>query len=264
MDRKEFLLLLYKRDDVNYFYFKCVSTASSEIFAKENFSRLMKLYLLAGTFKYQPPRPKHRVAWRKREQILARASVQLASAPLTANSRISRGRINPPFAKYARTIRSAMRDPEISPWQSSCFRRPLARDGSAGVWSGGRGRGGGGGGAEGRRTRERAGGVVGNAYLSRAETHPRALSRSLAYLLALISPGAHERSLACRSSVLYADTSRRDERALDCTTGHSLPHLLSFKTKQIICSTRRLATVIFSPLNFSPRYQKAAVWHVFS
>jgi len=48
------------------------------------------------------------------------------STPLAANSRISRGRINPPLAKYARTIRSAMRDLEISPRQSSCFRRPLA------------------------------------------------------------------------------------------------------------------------------------------
>jgi hypothetical protein len=51
---------------------------------------------------------------------------RLVSTPLAANSRISRGRINPPLAKYARTIRSAMRDPEISPRQSSCFRRPLA------------------------------------------------------------------------------------------------------------------------------------------
>jgi len=125
--------------------------------------------------------PNNESTRRKRERILARASVQLASASLTANSRISRGRINPPFAKYARTIRSAMRDPEISPWQSSCFRRSLARDGSAGVWCGGGG-GGGGGGAEGRRTRERAGGVVGNAYLSRAETHPRTLSLARLFL----------------------------------------------------------------------------------
>lgn len=138
---------------------------------------------------YRPPRPKHRVAGWKRKRILARASVQLASAPLTANSRISRGRINPPFAKYARTIRSAMRDPEISPWQSSCFRRPLARDGSAGglergCSGGGSSGGGGGGDAEGRRTRERAGGVASNAYLSRAETQPPARALSLARLLA--------------------------------------------------------------------------------
>lgn len=159
-------------------------------------------------------------AGRKRERILARASVQLASAPLTANSRISRGRINPPFAKYARTIRSAMRDPEISPWQSSCFRRPLARDCSAGVRSGGGGGGRRGDGAEGRRTRERAGGVAGNAYLSRAETHPRsrALARSLTCLLlfhlARTNVRLLARPLACRSSVPYADT-----RAVTSTYG---------------------------------------------
>lgn len=139
-----------------------------------------------------------------------------------------------------------------------------------GVWSGGRAaEAEKGGGAEGRRTRERAGGVAGNAYLSRAETHPRALSlaRSLAYLLALVSPGAHERPLACRSSVPYAKLAPRDERARDCITSHSLPHLLAFKRQNYglrwNSSNRKIRGLPAPPLNFSPRCRETAVWHVF-
>lgn len=150
--------------------------------------------------------------------------MQLASAPLMANSRISRGRINSPFAKYARTIRSAMRDPEISPWQSSCFRRPLARGGPTGVGADEDEKGGGG--AEGRRMREckggrRGGDVAGKCVPVKSRDSPPR-SRSLTCPLARISPGAHERprslvrslarSLACRSNVPCVNT-RASRRA---------------------------------------------------
>lgn len=119
--------------------------------------------------------------------------------PLTANSRISCGRINPPFAKYARTIRSAMRDPEISPWQSSCFRRPRWQ--GSGRWPGSGCAGGVGGRGGGRRTRASvvgAGLAMRTCQEQRLASLPPPLAPS-----SLTCPFAFHliRSLACRSSV---------------------------------------------------------------
>lgn len=186
--------------------------------------------------------------------MLARAST--ASALLTANSRISRGRINPSFAKYARTIRSAMRDPEISPWQSSCFRRPRWQ-GSA-RWPGSGRAGGGSGGGGGRRTRTS---VVGAGLAMRtcqeqrlALPSPPPLLRTLIRLPALparISPDPLTR--VSRSSVprvlILASRLARVAYNRSLFLIYLVPLSKSKTDRAAICSTGKFVTAVLFALS---------------